>query len=806
MSKIFILLSLTIVIVIQAQNVCNYSLSGKIKDIHSGETIENAEVLVCNTMGQKIYSTFTNEKGEYLISNVCAETYNVIISHLGYVSKTFPLSINKNIIKNYSLEHHEKEIQEVITISKSQKNTKTSIENKISKSQINSYSDTNLGMALTSIAGVNSLSTGNNIVKPVIHGLHSSRVPILNDGIRQEDQQWGIEHAPDIDVNLANSIFIIKSAGALQYAGDAIGGIILVEPKKLTRQDTLLGNILTSNISNGKGGNLSANIEKGFGNGLAFRVQGTYKKLGDLSAPNYNLSNTGILENDYSVQAAFNKNSFGMEIFYSYYGTDTGILKSAHIGNLENLVNAINSKQPLIIEDFTMDIDAPKQKIQHNLAKINTFYNFNLGKLSFTYGYQFNNRKEYDIRRSAFKGKPSLNLDLTTQDFHLDFDHKKIFGFKGKMGVSYIFQKNIPNVDTGISPIIPYYEKNNFGTYWIENYSLTPNLILETGFRYDYQKIDALKFFKKTRWQDLGYDKKYPNLVLKDTGLSYLTNPVLEFYGFAATLGANYKIGASNDIIVNYSLSSRMPNPSELFSDGLHHSAAAIELGDLDLKNEKSNKVMATFRGNLLNYRINLEITTHYNYIKDYINQIPTGVEYSIRGAFPVWKYIQTHAEIYGIDVMADFNINPNIKIETNFSYLRGNDKKNDIALINMPPAKWVNSLLYENKKWMNFFTKLSSISVFRQNHYPDYNFTVNIVNNGIITPTLLDISTPPAAYQIFDFNTGFSLPITYHNKLNISFTIRNIFDTSYRDYLNRLRFYSDEVGRNLILNLQYNF
>ncbi|MDR2121616.1 MAG: TonB-dependent receptor [Flavobacteriaceae bacterium] len=794
-------------ILLHAQSQCLFTLTGKITDTHSGKPLEYAKVSLTPVDGEEIYSV-SNEEGTYVINTICPGDYVIRISHPECISGVFRITITLDMIRDFSLEsgHQEKEIQEIITTGKTQTKTKTSVENKLSKTRINTYSDTNLGTALSSIAGISTLRTGNNIVKPVIHGLHSSRVPVLNNGIRQEDQQWGVEHAPDIDLNVANSVSVIKGAGALQYAGDATGGIVLVEPGKLTFKDTLSGSVLTSYLSNGSGGNISANLEKGWKKGWALRLQGTYKKAGDLSAPDYNLSNTGLKENDFSIQFGYRKKNFGMEGFYSYFGSETGILKAAHIGNLENLVNAVNSRKPLIIQDFTVKIDAPKQEIQHNLAKLNTYYNLSFGTFSLVYGYQFNNRKEYDIRRSSFMDKASLDLDLTTHNLNMDFEHAAFKGFSGKAGISYVYQKNIPNAGTGVNPLIPYYRKDNFGIYWIENVKLTRFLTLEGGFRYDYQKVDALKFYKKNRWSALGYDKKHPDIIIKDTGLSYLVNPVLKFNGYAATLGAAYKLGATNDITLNYSLSSRAPNPGELFSDGLHHSAAAIELGDLNLKNEKSNKIISTFRSRLLDYRLSLELSAYYNYIKDFINQIPTGAEYNIRGAFPVWQYLQTNAEIYGIDIMAEYNLTPDLILATNFSYLKGNDTKNKVALINMPPVRWVNTIEYKNSRWMNFFAKLSSISVLKQTRYPDYNFVVEVVEGGKIVSKLLDISTPPPAYQLFDFNTGFSLHVTQQNKLDISFGVRNILNTSYRDYLNRLRFYADETGRNFIVKIQYNF
>ncbi|TWP29604.1 TonB-dependent receptor [Apibacter muscae] len=787
-------------------NLCNYIFKGKVIDGQTNQSIKNATILLKSENANNYPEVISDSLGNFLLDSVCAGNYRILVSSNNYNSKEVELNISDNIFLDLDLLKLS-ELSDVIVIGKKQlKNTQTSVENKLSKDKINAYSDTNLGTLLSTIAGVNTLSTGNNVVKPVIHGMHSSRVPVMNNGIKQEDQQWGIEHAPDIDLNVANSISIIKGAGALQYSGDAVGGLVLIEPKKLTAQDTLLGNLLGSYISNGRGGNISANIEKGWGNGLSMRLQGTYKNLGDLSAPHYNLSNTGVKENDFSFQLGYNKQKYGIEAFYSYYGLESGILKSAHIGNLTNLVNAINSREPSIIEKYTRKISAPKQKIEHNLAKINTFYRSTLGVFNLAYAFQYNKRQEFDIRRSEFKEKPSLDLELSTQNVNFDFDHNYWGNLKGKMGISYIFQENKPQAGTGVDPLIPYYKKNSFGIYWLESYELTNKLTLEGGVRYDYQKINALKFYKKARWRALGYDNKYSSLIKDDVGLSYLVNPKFNFNGYSATLGFNYKINHANQFTFNYSLSSRAPNPSELFSDGLHHSAAAIELGDLELGNEKSSKWIASFKSKLLNSKLDLELVLHYNTIKDFINEIPVGAEYTIRGAFPVWKYIQTNAEIYGMDITADYRFTNNWNLSSNFSYLRGQDTQNHIALINMPPTKWVNSIEYINNNWNNFFVKLSSISVFKQNHYPDYNFNVDIVENGQIIPTLLDLSSPPSAYQLFDFTTGLAFNVTDKNQIQLSLIIRNIFDTSYRNYMNRLRYYSDETGRNIILQMQYNF
>ncbi|MFM9075334.1 MAG: TonB-dependent receptor, partial [Bacteroidota bacterium] len=68
---------------------------------------------------------------------------------------------------------------------------------------------------------------------PVIHGVHSQRILILNHGVRQEGQQWGAEHAPEIDPLIASDIQVIKDASAIRYGVDAIGGVVVVNPPAL---------------------------------------------------------------------------------------------------------------------------------------------------------------------------------------------------------------------------------------------------------------------------------------------------------------------------------------------------------------------------------------------------------------------------------------------------------------------------------------------------------------------------------------------------------------------------------------------
>ncbi len=90
-----------------------------------------------------------------------------------------------------------------------------------------------LGESLKDITGVTVLNTGSSISKPVIHGLYGNRIVILNNGVRQEGQQWGSEHAPEIDPLIGRKLEVVKGASTVRYGPDAIAGVILVDPEAL---------------------------------------------------------------------------------------------------------------------------------------------------------------------------------------------------------------------------------------------------------------------------------------------------------------------------------------------------------------------------------------------------------------------------------------------------------------------------------------------------------------------------------------------------------------------------------------------
>ncbi len=795
---LFIMLLLSSITAI-SQN-CNNTLSGTVTDLHDGSLLVGATLIVAGTE----QAVQTDLNGKFMITNLCNITYSIQVSHPYCLTKGFTIDIDGNTTKNFKLEHHLEELNQITVVGNAYGDkSKTIVANTISKEEIERFSGGSLGDALNSLSGVSSLNTGNTVVKPLINGLHSSRVVIINNGVRMEDQEWGAEHAPNVDINTAGNLTLIKGAGALQYSGDAVGGVIIAEAPKVPVIDSLYGKTIVTGTSNGRGGSLTSQLTKSYANGWFATVQGTLKRFGDFEAPDYVLSNTGAFERNVSFRVGLNRFNYGIEAYYSLFKNEIGILRASHLGGAEDQVRAISSPTPLIINDFTYEIDAPNQDVTHHLAQIKAFKRFDqLGKLSLQYDYQQNNRLEFDIRRGDDRDQASLDLKLVTHSVMLDLDSHLSDAINLKTGVLGRYQNNFANPNTGVRRLIPDYDKYDLGIYAVVDYQLNENLLLEAGGRFDYTHMDVFKFYRTSFWESRNYDVLLPEIVVEELSNQILTNPKLNYYNASATLGGSYSFNDNYQLFFNYALASRAPNPSELFSEGLHHSASRIELGDLTFDSEIGHRVSLSLQGG--NEIFSFSVAPFINRISNFIVIEPTEIQQTIRGNFQVWEYRQTDAQLLGVDWDASYLFTENIQFKHQFSFVKGYDRTRDEPLINIPAVSTKNEIVYQNPSLNNLRLALQSEYVFRQNEFPNNNFEVFLPETE--TTEIVDVSTPPDAYHLLNFNSSIDFKISKKSILTAGFGVTNLLNTSYRNYLNRLRYYADDLGRNFLLNLKINY
>lgn len=781
---------------------CDLSIKGELIDTHDKSDLIGALVTL---EGTNFYfqSEFT---GQYLIDGICPGKYVLSVSHPECSSYVREIYIKENKFIKISLEHHLNELNEIIVSdSKINQLNKSVRESIINLDEINKYGSNTLVDALSFIPGASILKTGNSIGKPIIHGMYGSRVGIITDGFRQYDQQWGPDHAPNIDFDQFETIRLIKGASALKYGGDTSAGSIILSSKRKVLRDTLFGSTSINLESNGRGGKFSSRLEKNYANGFFINGNLTGKRYGDFNAPNYNLSNTGFKEANFSIKLGKDLVTRGWTINFSNYNLEPGILRASHIGNVQDLFFALNSSEPTIVDDFSYDIDAPRQLAKHQKLTFKYFKScVNNVKFELGYNYQNNSRQEFDIRRGGRTGIPVVDLLLKTHIISANLSNLNSNNWNFELGINGMIQDNYSTPDTGVKRLIPDYIKFENGLYITGTYQKSNSFLWEWGVRLDYINYDSKKYYYKSVWQERNFNSLFEEF---ETGIEFanqiLVNPKFEYLNFSAQTGISLNLLNSSKLNFSYIMSQRAPNPSELFSDGLHHSMAAIEYGDLTLKPETNHKLLFSYMRKESSYSLNLEPFISKSF--DYIFIEPTGFKQTIRGAFPVWTYKSTDAILAGIDFSSELYINKNFTFNFGVSYVFAQDILNNEPLILIPPLNSYQNIKFlpVNQKWS---FEISHHASAKQNRFPNSNFIFDYIENGTIVSKTVDISDSPGGYQKLDGVLSFKVSDKNDLKTTLRLIVQNITNAEYRDYLNRMRFYSSELGRNIQLQLNFNY
>ncbi len=774
----------------QTHKDCECFIQGVVIDNISKQAIVGAVVFI----KELNKGVSTNVKGFYKISNICEGKYTIIGRIVGYEEKSYTVNLEHGAEQDIKLTETELHLANIDIKAQKIENL-TQNKNTLENAALDQTRGQSLGEALKQISGVTTLQTGSSIAKPVIHGMHSNRVLIMNNGVRQEGQQWGSEHAPEIDPFVAKKISVLKGAAGVRYGSDAIAGVIMLEPEALPDSTKIGGEINTVYFSNGnqivtagilEGGVRKAKVDK-IPYSVGFRLQGTFKRGGDFSTPNYRLANTGISELNYSLSFDYKRKKSVSDIFFSQFNTQIGVFSGSHIGNLTDLIEAIKRGSPLAIytpENFTYAIDRPYQDVQHNLLKIKHLQQTQHGNLTLTLGRQYDFRKEIDILRGD-KNLAQL-FKLTTYTSELLFEHQPLFRLlTGSIGINGLYQENL-TTGTLTQPrsstvLIPNFKNFTAGIFLIERI-VRNQWEIESGFRFDFRHLNVYRIPR---------------------GEQNISQNQRNNQNFTGTIGANFRPNARWNFMSNISSAWRAATVNELYSDGVHHGAASFERGDESLVPEVALNTSLT--ANYVSKSFQAELHIYNNFINNFIFLSPTGrPALTIRGAFPEFLYTQTDSRFRGLDLSGNIQLIKSFSLNTKFSYLQAQDVTNNQPLIQIPANRWENTLHFD---WRKTAISLTNLYVAKQNRVPNKIIFKDIPTSEIVfTEYGGDFAPPPPAYTLWSASISQQFAISKKQNLGISLTVSNLLNTTYRDYLNRFRYYADEIGRNIVFRAKYSF
>lgn len=763
---------------------CTISITGFIIDENTNQPLEFVNVYIQETLK----GTASNEKGYFELQNVCKGKQHIIFSHVSGENHSIFFDVEKDTTLYVEIHALNTVLESVVISDKTNNSTQNT--QTLNHQHILDNSNQNLSNMLEEISGVSTLKNGNGISKPVVHGLYGNRLTILNNGIAQSGQQWGNDHAPEIDPLVANKIRVIKGVSSLEYQGSNLGSVILVEPARIEREPHLHGNTSYFFETNGKGHGINLQLEQ-YNSALAWKINGTLKRSGDKKTADYFLNNTGNQEANIAIQLEkqFSENFF-TDVYFSSFNTELGVLRGAHVGNLTDLENAFEREVPFFTEEnFSYQIDAPKQKVNHHLFKIHSKKYFSSKKenekndnveqfLDFTFATQLNIRKEFDVRRSGRSETPALNLKQ--HSYFLETKYQKEFynNLIFKVGIQSTITDNTNDPETGILPLIPDYLSYETGIFTVLTKKVN-RWLFETGLRYQNTIQNAVTISNSVPREIIRFDNNFNNL--------------------SSSLGINYELDKNIQLSYNIGYATRNPAVNELFSNGLHQGVSGIEEGNPNLKTEKSIKNTLSLSGKMKE-KLSFETLIYYQNINDYIYLNPENeVRLTIRGAFPVFKYKQTNAQIYGLDVSTRYQFSKSLDLKASYSFIKGDDLSNDLPLINMPSNTIQASLRYQIQKPISIGSQKRKLT----------NTQFEITNRYVFRQNNLlaeqDFTLPPNAYNLIGLRVSTNIQ-GQKTQLRIFGKVDNLLNVAYRDYLNRQRYFADDLGINVVLGLKLEF
>jgi len=737
------------------------SLSGTVIDKTTQQPLPGVSIIIPDLKTGAI----TDINGNYKIEKLPVGRFLVQPKLIGYSGAAQNITISFNSTLNFELSPRVIEKSEVVITGSAftSDNKRMSLPvTPIDRLAITNLAPDNLIQALTTIPGVAAITTGNGIAKPVIRGLSYNRVVVINQGVRQEGQQWGDEHGPEIDQFAADNIEVLKGPSSLQFGSDALGGVINILEPIPAPEGVVRGEFNTQYNTNNKLTGNSLMLE-GNSSGFIWRIRGSYKNAAAFKTPVETVYNSGFNENAQHVLVGFNKR-WGYSHFHaSRWSSNLGLTE----GDRDSITGALvdgdgNPVSPSILNSRKLSL--PQQQIEH--LKVSTSNNFLLGKgqLRFTAGWQQNDRKELEESYEI----TGIHMQLRTGTYDIKY-YPTIFGkWETALGLSGMLQEN---TNSGEEYLIPNYNLKDAGAFATAKLNLE-NTTFNVGIRYDQRKITMEGLTEDSLLIFVADDKTFSS----PTGSIGFTHAFSESITIKSNIGRGY----------------RAPSISELSANGVHEGTFRYEIGNLNLKAENS-----------LQFDLGLEIEEEsfsagtnlfFNSIDNFIyykNENQETIIYS-GDIYPVYRYVQGNARLYGGELSFDFHLVEELHFENTIAMVVGKNSSSGEWLPFIPPFRTTHELRYDKAN------KNSS-------RFTDTFFKIGIDNN--LRQNRIDsFETENNPYVLLNAGAGTVFKL---NKVTIRLfaNFNNILNTKYFNHLSRYKEIGvSGMGRNVSFGMEIPF
>ena len=707
-------------------------LNGRVTDAIDGQPVVGASIY----FPQLKQGTVTNAEGNYTLKDLPAVKTTIQITYVGHLTIIQSIDLRTTTKADFVLQENNAMLKEVVvtglTGSTRADHSPAPI-SVVAPRVLQATPSTNIIDAVAHQLGVSQITTGGGISKPVIRGLGYNRIVTVNDGIRQEGQQWGDEHGIEVDAQSVHSVEILKGPATLMYGSDAMAGVLVLHEAPVLPQGTMALNIGSEYQTNNHLFDYTVDFA-GNQKGLVWNWRWSEKDAGE-----YNNKVDGRVPGSQFHERALT-GMFGINRGWGY-----SHLKLSYYHIKPGLVEGERNEDTGLLEP-----SEAFQKIDHYKAVLDNSFLLGNGSLKAVIGYQQNRRREFEEADEL-----GLDFRLHTINYDVHYLQAADTDWQYAAGISGMWQHS---ENLGEEYLIPSYRLFDVGAFASVTRQFD-NLTLSGGLRYDIRHLHS-------------YEQE-------DEGELRFTDFTRNFSGLTGSIGAIYNITPKLNMRLNLSRGFRAPNLSELGSNGEHEGTFRYEIGNSQLSPENSWQLDLglDYSSEIISTQLSLFANHIDNYI--FLERLTSATEENL------YQYKQGTARLLGFEAMVDIHPIEPLHFENSFSYVNArqlNQPEDSRWLPFTPAPRWNSDLRFDiirdGRTLTNTFVSLGLECYLRQNN----------------AHTAYGTETATPSYTLLNITAG--TDIRWHNRTVASVYLSgtNLTNRAYQSHLSRLK-YADGPG-----------
>jgi len=690
----------------------------------------------------------SDHDGNYYINKLPNGKLKMRVSYIGYDNVIRTIILNHSDIElNVALQVTALEAEEIV-VSGGYNATQRENAIKIDVLKLDdrtARTTPNFMEALTDIPGVEMISKGAGISKPVIRGLSMNDVLTLNNGVRYENYQYSDHHPLGIEEFGVENVEVIKGPASLLYGSDAIGGVINFLREKPAPAGRLQADYHQDLFSNSLGIVQNFGVKSAGQNlfgGLRFghKTHADYLQGGGDYVPNSRFN-----ESAFQANAGYIGKAGVFKVFYDYNRQKLGLAEEDAVEE----ISARGRENEIWYQQFNNHLLSSQNKLFLNRYKLE----FNIARQSSDLiHYAGVNVKEIAMNLATLTYETKLYLPSAEQSEYI----------VGVQGMDQI-NRNFGNAEV---ILLPDARTDNYSAFVLLQHTFYDKLKLQTGLRYDYRTIAT---------EEVG-----------DADDSDFRAALEKAYGSSSgSFGATYNQTEKLLLRANFAAAYRTPNLAELTSNGEHE--LRYEIGNAALIPQKAYESDLSLHYQLPNFTFDL--AGFSNNIKHYIFITPTN-DTTAEG-ISIYRYTQSNAHLRGGE--AGIHYHPKnlewLHLKSTYALVVGKRDNGDYLPF-IPAGKWRLESAAEKDasgKIRNVFAKAALTIVADQDR-----------------PAPEEEATP--GYYLIDLGVGGDL-LVFRQFVSVSLNVSNLLDKKYIDHLSTLKevgFFNP--GRNFSLSLEIPF